>query len=339
MIFRAHIRNKLVKQKDRVLEFGPLTRPIILKNENSNVFFADIRSTDEIKKLYTSNEYLKSTGLKVDVDSIVGIDYVVKDSYKNTFDKVDKFDAVILSHVIEHMPDILGFFKDISHVISNKGKLIIIYPDARYCFDRFRNGTSFVDAYEVHKNPKSSSNRVLDFVYNVIDNNDPKKFWGDKEQVSLLPKNNFNDAIHAYRQAQDDILPDDTHFWPFADYQLIKFFYDADRAGMLDFEIDEFYPTQHDTQECMVVLKPKTSKNVSREKYVKALKLCDPLTRMVNDQVIIANLEEKLLKAKSEMEAIQKNLSESTNELKSVYSSKRWVYASKFASIKGRLSK
>jgi len=61
----------------RILEIGPLTAPIFIKHE-ANIFYADIRSTDEVKKLYAKDP-------SVNVDNICSIDFVIKDSYERVF--------------------------------------------------------------------------------------------------------------------------------------------------------------------------------------------------------------------------------------------------------------
>ena len=77
---------------------------------------------------------------------------------------MEKFDYVVASHVLEHMQDIIGFFQDISGIMKPGGKLCIIYPDKRYCFDHFRESASFRDAYDVFTRGRTETARmVLDF--------------------------------------------------------------------------------------------------------------------------------------------------------------------------------
>ncbi len=342
--FRDYIRENLLKPTDRILEFGPLNGPIAGKARFKNSSYADIRTTDEIKKLYTTNDYLKSTGIQINIDEIVDIDYVIKDSYKNTFKEVDKFDAIVLSHVIEHIPDIVNFFVDVSSILSPKGKLIIIYPDARYCFDHFRNGTSFMDAYGVFTDSKNTGNRVLDFAYNVVHENRPSFFWDGDKTASILPQNAFSDALKAHGESKNGQLPDDMHFWPFADYQFVKFLYDMDRAGLLAFDVDFFHPTQNSTQEFMIVLTPKSKKGISTNTYKKLLNDTHPVYKEARKQQKINRLKKdaemfvaergRLLEKVSSLENDVARLDE---ELKAIYSSKRWVYASRIASLKNRM--
>jgi hypothetical protein len=325
--FRKYIRDKIINPNDRILEFGPLNRPIVTKDQYKNAYYSDIRNSDEIKKLYTSNDYLKSTGIDVDLDTIVDIDYVVNDTYKRTFKNVEKFDAVILGHVIEHIPDIISFFLDVPNVINKNGKLIIIYPDARYCFDHFRNGTTFIDAYDVYENSENSSKRVFDFVFNVVHENNASLFWGDKGLNKLIPRNNFKESITALQKAKKNELPDDTHFWPFADYQFIKFLYDMDRAGLLNFEIESFYPTQENTQEFMIILKPKDKPEINYKKYIKLLDEVSFATKEIRYKEVYEITQNEINALNSENKQLKKELSQ-------IYNSKKWKYAHTIGKLK-----
>ncbi len=330
--FRDHIRTNLLKKNDRVLEFGPLNFPIVKKEQYPNAKYSDIRDTEGVKKLYTSNDYLESTGIKIDIDSIVDIDYVIKGDYKKTFKGVEKFDAVILGHVIEHIPDIIFFFQDVMNVLKKDGKLIIIYPDARYCFDHYRNGTTFIDAYDVYKDSKNSSKRVFDFVYNVLHENRPNYFWQDTKLSKILPKNSFKEALSAYENAQKNILPDDTHFWPFSDYQFVKFLYDMDKAGLLDLNISYFHETKENTQEFMVVLTPKTNKEVQYDKYKDIISRISPAVKVNKAREERQKLDERVA-------YLEKTLRATKKELEGVYNSKRWRLSTRVADIKNAVIK
>ncbi|HPF31072.1 MAG TPA: methyltransferase domain-containing protein [Candidatus Saccharibacteria bacterium] len=337
--FRKYIKSHFIKKNDRILEFGPLERPIVDKIEYPNAYYADIKSTEEIKKLYTSNEYLNSTGISVNLDSIVDIDYVINKSYKETFKKEKKFDVVYLSHVIEHMPDILDFFDDIASIIDKDGKLIIIYPDARYCFDHFRNGTSFIDAYDVYKNKKINCNAVFDFTYNVIHENDPGFFWNETNIVDKLPRNKFTNADDTYIKASNNETPDDVHYWPFSDYQFIKFLYDTERAGLSKFEINYFYKTQYNTQEFLVVLSLKKSNKINYRNYEKILSNISPAIKNVITSKENKNINDELIELKKIKDNIEKENRMLQKELEDIYNSKRWKVITKVANIKNKLIK
>ena len=262
MIFREYVKDN-IKKDESVIEFGPLTRPLFSKKEKNNVFYADIRSTDEVKKLYSSNAYLEKTGISVDIDSIVDIDYVVKETYKKTF-KNRKFDVAYLSHVVEHMPNIIEFFLQIEEVLNDNGRLILIYPDKRYCFDHFRNEVSFRDAYATYKDGNQENSRIaFDFAFNVIKQNNPRIFW-DKYDVSDYINNCDLSNPTKYYDGKINNEIDDMHLWPFTDFGFLKFIYDMQRAGYLNFNVEEFYPTMKYTQEFMIVLRKSKDKDLEK---------------------------------------------------------------------------
>ena len=330
MDFREYARTKVIKKTDRILEFGPLNWPMVKKSDYPNVYYADIRNSDDIKKLYMGNDYLESTGIRIDIDSIVDIDYVVKGTYKDSFKGVEKFDVIVMSHVIEHIPDIVNFFQEVTSLLKKNGKLVIIYPDARYCFDHFRNGTTFVDAYSAYVEKRMNYSAVFDFVNNVVHENNPKFFWNDKSQNDILPTTDINKTLQAYENAKEDKLPDDVHFWPFADYQFVKFLYDLDRAELSSFEIDEFYETQENTQEFMTILRVKKNKTIDREKYSSILNKLNPVSKEIE-------YRHQNIKLDDDMQKLKLEYSRLLNELSAVYSSKRWRYTAKLAEVKHKM--
>jgi len=337
MDFREYARTKIIKKSDRILEFGPLNRPLVKKPDYSNIFYADIRSSEEIKELYTGNDYLESTGVQVDLDTIVDIDYVIKGTYKDSFKGVEKFDVIVMSHVIEHVPDIINFFQEVTGLLKRDGKLVIIYPDARYCFDHFRNGTTFVDAYNTYVEKHMNYNAVFDFVNNVVHENDASYFWNNESQNDILPTTSFDKTIEAFEDAKSDKLPDDTHFWPFADYQFVKFLYDLDRAGLSIFEISEFFGTQENTQEFMAVLKPKSQREIDKNTYTSLLNTLNPINKEIKYRSQNISLTQENEQLRIDVGGLKLEYSRLLNELSGVYSSKKWKYSTKLAKAKHKI--
>jgi len=249
------VRNVIKDRRALILEIGPLNRPIVKKAEFPNCFYSDIRSTEQVKMLYSGNDYLETTGIHVDVDTIVDIDYVLDESYDKTFAGMEKFDYVVASHVMEHMEDIIGFFQDIASVLKPGGKLCIIYPDKRYCFDHFRESASFRDAYDVYRRGQQETARmVLDFYNTAINENNPTVFWQAKDMHLVMPHNDTDKSIAAYERTIAGEKQGDVHFWPFTDAGFIKFLYDCTRAKLLPFSCVEFHPAQENSQQFLVAL-------------------------------------------------------------------------------------
>jgi len=249
------VKNIIKDKNSRILEIGPLNRPIVLKSEYRNSYYCDIRNTDEIKELYSGNEYLEKTGICIDINSIVDVDFVIKESYQKTFSHIEKFDYVIASHVIEHMDDIIGFFVDISGILKPGGKLCIIYPDKRYCFDHFRESSSFRDAFDVFTRGRTETARmVLDFFSMSVNENNPVVFWNGDNLNNIIPQYNIEQSIENYKCVLNGEKFDDVHYWPFTDRSFLLFMYNCIRAKLLPFTCSQFIPTKENTQQFFVEL-------------------------------------------------------------------------------------
>jgi len=251
----------------RILELGPLNYPVAEKELYPNTFYCDIRSTEEVRALYSGNDYLAATGIEIDAESIIPIDYVVKGSYEESFANEEKFDCVIASHVLEHMDDLIFALRDISKILKPGGIFCIVYPDKRYCFDHFRTSASFRDAYHVFRQgEKNNASMVLDFFFSVIPENNPSLFWGGEGILNELPRAPFVNAVAHYEKALNGTRMEDVHYWPFTDMDFLKFLYDCTRAGLLPFRCISFQPCAENDQQFFIALQldPATLENPER---------------------------------------------------------------------------
>lgn len=240
---------------DRILELGPLNRPIVLKKDFPNCIYCDIRCTEDVKDLYSGNAYLESTGLMVDTSTIVDIDDVIVGSYSGFYENKEKFDVVVASHVLEHMPDIIFSIRDIAGILKSGGIFCIVYPDKRYCFDHFRQSASFRDAYNVFVNGvEFNAPMVLDFFLSSISENNPFKFWSNDSILDLLEKKDFKTVKEYFEAAKSGVQMDDVHYWPFTDWDFLFFLYQCTSAGLLPFRCIDFIPTQENDQQFFVAL-------------------------------------------------------------------------------------
>ena len=284
----------------RILEIGPLANPIF-KKENANVFYADVRSTEEVYNFYKNDN---KDGVKV--ENIVNIDYVIKGTYSESFEKYEKFDYIIMSHVIEHVPELIKFFNDIKTVLKPNGKLCLVIPDHRFCFDRFRQPTSFAEAYDIYVNGiKNSPLRTLDASL-ARTTNDCAYWWDNYANFEKLPrsKEQFEKAKENYLKAQKGEKPDpDVHFSVFTPETFLLLLYNMLNFNLLPFKCSEFYNTNVDFQEmnCILELEPNLLVENSAEQEVEKEKLIELLSKVKRDMfekdlyVYIGNLQKNQL--------------------------------------------
>lgn len=299
--YREMIHSFIGSTDARILEIGPLNRPLIKREQYPNVLYCDIRSTAEVKALYADDDYLKVTNISIPIEDIVGVDVVLKDSYEKTFSSLPKFDYIVASHVLEHVEDLLFFLQDVSKVLAEGGKLIIYYPDKRYCFDHFRSEASFRDAYDVYKKGRGALSRmVLDFFLTAINENAEIVFWNAADMQMMLPNNDKEKAFDLYERSNKGEFIDDVHYWPFSDAGFLKFIYDAVRTDFIRLNCHDFCPTQQNTQEFLVVL-GKNDDEWNKEAELLSLrdKYAAVANRYYNTQSVVSRFEIKELEAET----------------------------------------
>ena len=255
MDYRQMFHDLISDKHSRILEIGPLNRPLVDKSIYPNAIYCDIRTTEQIKELYSGSDYLETTTITVPIDEIVDVDVVLNTSYHETFNNQPPFDYVVASHVLEHVEDLIDVLQDISTILATNGQFIIYYPDTRFCFDHFRAEASFRDAYDVYKNKRPALARmVLDFFHSAIPESRPYKFWSSENLHELLPVNDTTQALEKYMKSCNGEFMDDVHYWPFSDKGFVKFLFDLTRADMLNLTCMQVHPTLHNTQEFLLIL-------------------------------------------------------------------------------------
>lgn len=75
----------------------------------------------------------------VNLDNIEEVDFVWKgEKYSDLTGKKKYYDWIIASHVVEHIPDLISFFKGCDAILKDDGVISLAVPDKRYCFDHYR---------------------------------------------------------------------------------------------------------------------------------------------------------------------------------------------------------
>ncbi len=133
-------------KSSKVLEIGPLAQPIAAKADGYNVLIADIGSQQWLIDYYRS--------LGEDVSRIEPVDFVLKEDGLDAAVPAHHhgtFDAVVASHVLEHVPDPIAFLKSAARMLKAGGVLSLALPDKRFCFDMFRPLTTSGDWIDAHR--------------------------------------------------------------------------------------------------------------------------------------------------------------------------------------------
>jgi SAM-dependent methyltransferase len=124
------------------LEIGALNSPL-LRPPQANIRFVDHADQAALRAKYANDP-------NVPIDDIVSVDAVWGNRTLAECFPGEHFDYVIASHVIEHVPDVIGWLAEIAAVLRPGGRLILAIPDRRYTFDVLRRETTLADLIDSH---------------------------------------------------------------------------------------------------------------------------------------------------------------------------------------------
>lgn len=132
----------------RGLEIGPLDSSIA-DPEADDVRFTDVFDTEGIREHYAADP-------NVILELIPEVDFpLYQDGRIRSLVEAaaggGPYDWVIASHVIEHVPDLIGWLGELAELTLDGGALVLAVPDRRYCFDRHRPPTTTGQVIEAHE--------------------------------------------------------------------------------------------------------------------------------------------------------------------------------------------
>ena len=122
-----------ISQESRIVEVGASFRPLVPKRNGWNTCVVDHDTRDGLL-----DKYNKAV---IDDDEIEEVDVIWQEGNLHEAFPVEEwgsFDAIVASHVLEHMPDLLAFLDSCRRLLRDDGMLIFALPDKRWCFDFFR---------------------------------------------------------------------------------------------------------------------------------------------------------------------------------------------------------
>jgi hypothetical protein len=130
----------------RGLEIGASHSPLLPKSSGAHVEIVDHASRTELIEKY------RGQGIGSDlIARIEEVDHVWSEgSLADAVGERGAYDYIIGSHMIEHMVDLVGFLQDCEALLHEGGRLSLIIPDKRYCFDMFQPLTSVGGAVNGH---------------------------------------------------------------------------------------------------------------------------------------------------------------------------------------------
>ncbi len=230
------------------LEIGPLDKPLVERRAGRKIYYCD----------YASREFLReksSADPNVDVSRIPEIDFVTTKLHSELFGGM-RFDYILASHVVEHVPDILGWLGHLLNVLTAGGRIILAIPDRRYTFDYLRPVSTLGPMLEAQLEQRARP--VFAQVYDAFSmavKADQELCW--KRPVDpgpLEPCYTKELALRLARDSRDGGGYHDCHCWVFTYESFLEIVAEARETGALDAHVVASSPPVYGANEFHAVL-------------------------------------------------------------------------------------
>jgi 2-polyprenyl-3-methyl-5-hydroxy-6-metoxy-1,4-benzoquinol methylase len=228
--FRSYIREQALGK--RILEIGPSYNPITPRRDGFEVTVMDHADAASLRVKYAE--------FGVDVSKVEEVDIVSTD-LGELVTAGRRFDVIVASHMIEHTTDVIGFLKSCDALLDN-GRLMLIVPDKRFCFDHFRpNSTAgnAIDAYFSQR--KRHLGGLFDHYANFVLNSDLMA-WEQTAKQDLKCLHGGQDAAHVLKKALESNDYFDAHEWTFTPTSFRLMMRDLQDAGLVKLRQSFFHP-------------------------------------------------------------------------------------------------
>lgn len=231
------------------LEISPNWAPLVLRNE-AHVVYCDRLTTEQLVEREKGNSSRIHYGAEVE-----DMDFIWKDGTKlaSYFSPHEKFDFIVSSHVLEHVPNFIGFIDQQRAILKDDGYIGFVLPDVRRSGEYFRPLTTpaqLIDALIIDRTMPSPG-MVYEATYHIFDwpgeqnfraksINETKRGYTDKQAVEF-----------ARISAQEYI---DVHCWAFTYATFRDVLAEVSSVGLFDYDVA--FLGQH-AEEIICVLQPK----------------------------------------------------------------------------------
>ena len=238
-------------KSSRILEIGAGYCPAAPKAAGWQTHVVDHASQEELQRKYAS--------APVDVTAIEAVDTVWR---SGTLQEavpaalLGQFDTVIASHVLEHLPDLIGFLESAAILLAPGGTISVALPDRRFCFDYFRPAPTTGDLLEAHSTGRTRHSLRTAWNHTAYAVTvDGGLAWGQNPITRPVFIDSFNTAAAILARAAGDLDSPalDFHVWPFTPAGFCLAILELGQLGATDWRVESLYGP--DSFEFFVVLR------------------------------------------------------------------------------------
>ncbi len=170
------------------LEIGAFHQPATIP-AHCTIEYCDAQSKAEVIRYFP----------ELNINDLVEVNYICDlDKQGLSVFEAERFDFVILNHVIEHVANPINVVKELFRVTKSAGYVVISAPDKHFTFDKNRALTSFAHLKEEYENNVTvvTDEHYIDFLQAV--HPDVFKQGADKLPVHINNVRNRREHAHVW---------------------------------------------------------------------------------------------------------------------------------------------
>lgn len=309
----------------RGLEVGPLHNTVVPRS------LADVSYVDVYDREGLLSSYADDPG--VDPEAIPEMDFSLFDgervrSLPEAVGDAAPFDWVMASHVVEHVPDLIGWLQELAEVTVDGGHLLLAVPDRRYCFDLHRPGTTVGQLIEAHERG--------DVVPSVRAVYDYKRGHASVHAEDVWAGRVVGYGNRIYRL--DEVLADverarrgeyvDAHVWTFTPGSFAEQLVELRRLGLSSWRFEIWQPTRRGSLEFYALLRRLPRAGWDPEDLADEPVPDAPMPDWLSDQVTLREAlrasRTRTRRQRAQVRRLRRRLAASRREVATLRDSRRW---------------
>ena len=226
------------------LEIGPFCLPLVPKREGYNVLTLDVFTAEQLRETARANPELAQWADNIETVDLLGPAQDVADIVRRELGD-RKFDYIISSHNLEHIPDPIRFLQGCREVLRPDGIISLAIPDHRCCFDYYRPASTAADWIEAFLSHADRPTPKQVFLSNYMraelrtPNGGIGSFCIDTDPASVHPVPvNVSALFERWKAPAKDQRYVDAHCWAMtpATFELLAL--DLAKIGLFPFQVD-----------------------------------------------------------------------------------------------------
>lgn len=229
-------------RQSRIIEVGAGYNPVAPKSDGWLTHVVDHADQATLREKYA--------GADVDVNRIEVVDTIWRGGPLDQAvapEWIGRFDTMIASHVLEHMPDMITFLRSAERLLRPDGVIALALPDRRFCFDCLKPATTTGDVLEAHR-----LGRVRHGVRTVwahmaySTGTDGALAWNSHSTGALRFLDPFGSAHAMITELSDDPSAPyvDFHCWYLTPAGFSLILLELSQMGLVDWRLESVSPTE-----------------------------------------------------------------------------------------------